>query len=230
MVIVEAKGTFDARIRTWKDTNSLPAVLRTAIGQAQRTVVIKGSGQARLPSKRWAIASRWANEHNKLDPTLTAWNETDQTLDYTDYLELAALLHRTDVMTIMTALGHIESVQLLNMIEPEDRIPGEMSLVVGDRAIEPGFAALLGPLGILPLHDRDDFELVHRLRELSPGVAFASLSSRYASAIVHRPLEFEESAFAWTSEDAGDADTRFARQAGPHRCVADSRRPYRPCR
>ena len=34
LVIVEAKGTFNACIRAWKDTNSLPAVLRTAIGQA----------------------------------------------------------------------------------------------------------------------------------------------------------------------------------------------------
>ena len=214
LVIVEAKGTFNARIRAWKDTNSLPAVLRTAIGQAQRSVVTKGPAQTRLPSKRWAIASRWANEHNKLDPTLIAWNETDQTLDYTDYLELSALLHRTDVMTVMTALGHLESVQSLNMIEPEERMPGEISLVVGDHAIQPGFAALLGPLGILPLHDRDDLEFVHRLRELTPGIAFASLSSRYASTIVHRPLELEESALARTSEDAGDADTRFAHQAG----------------
>ena len=114
----------------------------------------------------------------------------------------------------MTALGHLESVQSLNMIEPEKRMPDEIRVVVGDRAIEPGFAALLGPLGILPLHDRDDLELVHRLRELSPRIAFASLSSRYVSTIVHRPLEFEEFALARTSEDAGDADTRFARQAG----------------
>ena len=211
---MEAKGTFDARIRTWKDTNSLPAVLRTAIGQAQRTVVTEGPAHARLPSKRWAIASRWATEHNRLDPTLIAWNETDQKLDHTDYLELAALLHRTDVVTIMTALGHLESVQSLNMIEPKERMPGETRLVVGDRAIEPGLAALVGPVGILPLHDRDDLEFVHRIRELSPRIAFASLSSRYASTIVHRPLEFVESELARTSEDAGDADTRFAHQAG----------------
>ena len=214
LVIVEAKGTLNTGVRKWKDSSTLPAVLHTAIAQAQRTVVTKGPSRAHLPSTRWAIASRWATEHNRREPTLIAWNEPDQRLDHADYLELAALLHRMDVMTIMTALGHPNAAQFLNMMEPAERMPGQIRLVVGDHPIEPGLVALVGPLVILPLHDHDDLELVHRLRELYPRIAFASLSSRYATMIFHPSLDFEESGRAWASEDAGRADTRFARQAG----------------
>ena len=75
LVIAEAKGSSDKGIRTWAGPDRLPKVLSTGIGQSRRTNVLV-NGQ-RLPAKRWAIASRWANERRWPHPTTVIWECTE---------------------------------------------------------------------------------------------------------------------------------------------------------
>ena len=97
LVIAEAKGSFNKAVRAWSGPNAVPDVLHTAVGQAQRTAIFKTSVPEPLPAKRWAVASRWANQENRRCPTLLAWDSDEGKLEYDDYLTLATLLHRTDV-------------------------------------------------------------------------------------------------------------------------------------
>ena len=216
LVIAEAKGSFDRGVRTWFGPNSPPKVLQTAIAQAQRTAVFRDSQSRPLPAKRWAVASRWANEVNMLDPTLLAWDPDEGKLEDRDYQELARLLHRTDVDSVLKGLGHPQAVHIFENPETVAPVPGELRLRVGRHPLEPGFAALVGPVGIHAVRDRDDLDRVHQLRELNTPAALASLSSRYARTMIRYPFSRDE----FPHEDAfkfkfvSDADDRFAQQAG----------------
>lgn len=214
LVIAEAKGSFNRGVRTWLGPNHLPDVLRTALGQAQRTAVFRTSVSSPLPAKRWAVASRWANEENGLHPTVLAWDPDEGELDDDDYGALARLLHRVDVEGILKGLGHVEAMQTVNARPPSLRLPGDMWLRVGDQPIDPGFAAMLGPVGIYPLRGRDDLDRVRLIRELAPDVALASLSSRYASTIFRDPLMYGEGTSDEAIKPSPAGSDRFAQRAG----------------
>ena len=214
LVIAEAKGSFDKAVRTWSGPDRLPDVLHTAIGQAQRTAVFATSFAGALPAKRWAIASRWANEMNGRCPTVIAWDPDEGPLDDDDYGALARLLHRCDVEGVLKGLGHADAIDTVNAQPPSPRLPGDIWLRVGDRPVDPGFAAVLGPVGIHPLRRNDDLDRVRLIREVTPNVALASLSSHYASTIFRDPLAYGE----WASDEAvmpssGGSD-RFMQRAG----------------
>ena len=214
LVIAEAKGSFNRGIRNWFGPTHLPDVLRTALGQAQRTVVFRTSISRPLPAKRWAVASRWANEENGLRPTVLAWDPDEGELDDDDYGSLARLLHRVDVEGVLKGLGHVEAVQTVNVRPPSSRLPGDMWLRVGDQPIDSGFAAMLGPVGIYPLRGREDLDRVRLIRELTPNVALASLSSRYASTIFRDPIVYGEGTSDEATKASLAASDRFAQRAG----------------
>ena len=214
LVIVEAKGSFDRGVRTWLGANHLPDILHSALGQAQRTAVFRTSLSRPLPAKRWAVASRWANEENGLRPTVLAWDPDEGEVDDDDYGALARLLHRVDVEGILEGLGHAEAVQTANLRPPSPRLAGDMWLRVGDRPLDPGFAAILGPVGIHPLRGRQDLDRVRLIRDLTPNVALASLSSRYASTILRDPLAYDEGASDDAVKPSLVGSGRFAQRAG----------------
>lgn len=184
LVIAEAKGTFDRAISAWNGPDRRPTALETALGQAKRTAVFKSPSANPLPAKRWAVASRWATEENDLCPVLVAWDPDDGPLDRDDYRELARVLHRADIEGVLKGLGHREAVDALDDGAPTERLPGEIGLRVNGRSLEPGVAAVVGPVGLRPLRGREDLEYVRRIRELTPNVAVVSLSSRYAGASI----------------------------------------------
>ena len=214
LVIAEAKGTFNEGVRTWNGPNSTPQILRTAIGQAGRTAVFITSTRSKLPAKRWAIASRWATERNGKRPTLLAWDPEEEGLKDDDYRALGRILHRADIFSVMRGLGHVEAFDMLEGSELTGRVAGALRLGIGGRVLERGFSALVWPGGVEGLHTREDIERVHRFRDLSPNVAFATLSSRYAMNITNNPswVDSEEDAdpASKVSEDSG----RFSRHAG----------------
>lgn len=88
------------------------------------------------------------------------------------------------------------------MPEPVSRVPGDLWLRVGERLVEPGFAAVIGPVGIYPLRRRQDLVLLRRIREINPRIVFASLSSRYVTTIIHQPREFDNRANSMRSRAA----------------------------
>ena len=145
-----------------------------------------------LPAKRWAVASRWSNEDNKRRPTLLAWDPEEEELDDNDYRVLAKLLHRADIEGILKGLGHFETADTLGVEAPSRRLPGDLWLRIGDRPIEPGYAAVLGPIGSYPLRGGVDLDLVRLIRELTPNVALASLSRQYVSTIIRDPRALDD--------------------------------------
>jgi len=205
LVIAEAKGTFDRAISAWNGPDRRPVALETALGQAERTAVYRSSPRP-LPAKRWAVASRWATKENGLRPVLVAWDPDDGPLDRDDYRELARILHRADIEEVLKGLGHPGAVRALDRAlddgAPTERLPGEIGLRVNGRSLEPGVAAVVGPVGLHPLRGKEDLEYVRRIRELTPNVALASLSSRYAIATVADPR------LDAGAEDGGNVATR----------------------
>lgn len=214
LVVAEAKGSLDQGVRTWLGPNDIPKVLRTAIGQARRTNVFKNSAIEPLSARRWAVASRWANETNQLCPALLAWDSDEGQLDASDYQALARLLHRAEVETVLTALGQSDIVQLLDTRGTGAPYPRAMRLRVGPHIIESGFAALVGPVGILPLRDHGDLDRVRLIREWNPTVALASLSRGYATRTMRQPHVAEEPDDAQRYRLTLDQDERIAHQAG----------------
>ena len=69
------------------------------------------------------------------------------------------------------------------------RLPGDVSLRIGGRVTELGFAAVLGRIGSSPLHASTDLDRVPLILEMIPNIALASLSSRYAPANIHLAME-----------------------------------------
>jgi len=214
LVIAEAKGSFDKGVRTWSGPDRLPDVLHTALGQAQRTAVFGTSFAGALPAKRWAIASRWANEENGHCPTVLAWDPDEGELDDDDYGALARLLHRVDVEEVLKSLGHAGAMDTVSARPPSPRLPGDIWLRVGDRPVAPGFAAVLGPVGIYPLRSKDDLDRVRLIRELTPNVALASLSSRYASTIFRDPLAYGGGTSDEAVKPSPAGSDRYAQRAG----------------
>ena len=214
LVIAEAKGSFDKAVRTWSGPYDLPDVLRTALGQAQRTAFFKTSLNGPLPARRWAVASRWANEENRRTPTLLAWDLDEGALHDDDFRALARILHRADVEGVLKGLGHLGAVEAPTVPGPSRRLQGDLSLRVGDRRVERGFAAVLGPIGRLPLRTGEDLDRVRLIRDVTPNVALASLSSRYASTIIAEPRGFDEGELRDTLNTVPDGDGRFAQRAG----------------
>ena len=213
LVIVEAKGTFNRGVKTWRGPYSQPQILRTAIEQAERTAVFACSTHRKLPAKRWAIASRWGTVDNHRDPTLLAWDPEEEKLGEDDYQALAKILLRADLNGVMRGLGHPEAVEMLAVAEPSQRVPGELRIRVGDQDIEPGFAAIVGPFGVRPLRSKEDllqasqiFQVLQSLDlNLNNNIAVASLSSRYVTTVSQERL--------WPDEAETD-DERSANRAG----------------
>ena len=214
LVIAEAKGSFDKGVRTWSGPDHLPDVLHTALGQAQRTAVFAKSLAGELPAKRWAIASRWANEFNGRCPTVLAWDPDEGQLNDDDYGALARILHHGDVEGVLKGLGHADAVDAVNERLPSPRLPGDVWLRVGDRPVDPGFAAVFGPVGKLPVRSKDDLDRVRLIREITPNIALASLSSRYASTILREPLAYSEGASDEAVKPSPEGSDRFTQRAG----------------
>ena len=142
LVIVEAKGRFHdgARMwsRMWSGPYGCPPILKTAIGQAERTAGFVRRTRRKLPAKRWAIVSRWATERNGRDPTLLAGHSEMERLPQEDYRELSRILFRADLESVLMGLGHREAMEVLNATQPPRRISGELQIRVGNRELEPG--------------------------------------------------------------------------------------------
>ena len=226
LVIVEAKGTFDKGDRTWHSPYSRPPILQTAIRQAERTAVFVRRPHRKLPAKRWAIASRWGTEDNNCQPTLLAWDPEEERLDKEDYRELAKILLRTDVYGVLEGLGHGNILpqgdskrgpefpeDFLDDGAASERIPGYLRIRVGDRDIEPGFAAMVSPFGVYPLHGENDLLRVTQVRNLNISIAVASLSRRYIRAVNQDPFRSGEEKTVSEQNQVGLYD-RFANRAG----------------
>lgn len=175
LIIAEAKGSYDRGNRTWHGPQSRPQPLKTAIDQAKRTVVV-GKGQKPLPARRWAVASRWGTDANNLEPTLIACFDDDEPLDRHDYYELSRIFLDADTRAVFNGLGHGALAKELKQIQrPSDRLPGDIRLRVRNVYFPPGFAALAGPHGFLPIQSQKDFEFEFRSRfraeDPSPNIA-----------------------------------------------------------
>ena len=198
LVIVEAKGTFDKGFRTWHGPSACPRILLTAINQAKRTAVFRRYSGQKLPAKRWAIASRWGTDTNHRDSTLMAWRSDEDKLPREDYQALARSLIRADLAGILKGLGHLEAATMFGVaepyefdllprrdLEPSDRTPGDIWIRVGAQTLAPGFAAAVGPTGVLPIRGEYDVRQVRMALELNLKLAVVSLSSRYATTASH---------------------------------------------
>lgn len=181
LVIAEAKGSYDRGKRTWRGPGRRPQLLNTAMRQAKRTIVV-GKGQRILPARRWAVASRWGTDVNNLEPTVLAWYDDDDPLDYRDYSELSRILFDADTRAVLDGLGHGALAQEFKQIQrPSERLPGDIKLRVRNVDFPRGFAALAGPHGFLPMRDPKDFELEFRsrFRAEDPSFAIVSLASHH---------------------------------------------------
>ena len=203
LVIVEAKGTFNEGVKTWRGPYSQPQILETAIAQAKRTAIFARSPRRKLPAKRWAIASRWGTVDNDRDPTLLAWDPEEEKLDQADYEALAKIFRRADLAGVMGGLGYPKEAE--EILGTGETSSGNTRVYVGDQELEPGFAARVGPFGVRPLHGKS-----YRLQErrdsvFNPNFAVASLSGRYAMTVIQKPL--------WRDEAEG-TDERSANRSG----------------
>ena len=213
LVIVEAKGRFHdgarGASRMWSGPYGRPPVLKTAIGQAERTAVFVRRTRRKLLAKRWAIVSRWATDRNRWQPTLLAWDSKEERLPQEDHRELSRILRRADLESVLMGLGHRQAVEALNAMEPPSRIAGELQIRSGNRELEPGLVAAIGPFGVRLLRNGDDIVRLERVRELNPNVALASLSSRYVRAVSQDA--------DWSGEEEVEArptSERYASRAG----------------
>ena len=211
LVIVEAKGTYDEGIKTWCGPCSEPKPLQTAVNQAKNTAVFHFCRE--LPAKRWAIASRWGTEENCRDTTLLAWDFKEKQLDKNDYEALRDILHLVDVGGILEGMGHSIHTQAQNVEKLIADVPFGR-LIIDDRLLESGFAAVVGPFGVRPLLP-DDARLLLQVRDPNFSYAVASLSHSYVlEGHIEKGLTVSvqrdfESQFTFT-----DAPERFAIRRG----------------
>lgn len=189
LVIVEAKGTYNAGISNWRGPYKIPQLLQSAIAQAQRTAIFKNLRQ-KLPAKRWAIASRWGTENNSLRPTLFAWDPEDGPLDEEDYLALASIFHSADVKGVIEGMGH--SPMVLTEADLSAKSLAFPRLHIGDYLLEQGLVAMVGPFGVCPLQTLDDYHQILLAREMELNFAIASLSVQYISERRVSSIEYEE--------------------------------------
>ena len=172
LVIVEAKGTFNNTRDRWHGPQSTPPILQTAISQVRNTLVLHGNRV--VPTKRWAIASRWGTEENKREPTLMACLEYDSSGQEHYDGDLAVVrdrLARADVDGVMRGLGHTQP----------DSSQG-IRLQFRDREIGPALGAMAGPFGIRPLPFDDFRRQVDAAFDLGLRISFVFMSSQYYSA------------------------------------------------
>ena len=203
LVIVEAKGTFDEGVRTWRGPYSRPQILQTAIAQAARTAVFARSPRRKLPAKRWAIASRWGTVDNDRDPTLLAWDPEEEKLDRADYEALGRIFRRADVAGVLGGLGYPKEAQ--RTLDADETFSRSTRLYVDNRELDPGFAAMVGPFGVLPLRG-NSYRLQERRDSAIGPFALASLSSQYAKTVIRNPL--------WPDDEAEGDDERSAHRRG----------------
>lgn len=227
LVIVEAKGTFDEGVRTWRGPYSRPPILKTAINQAEKTAVFMRYPRRKLPAKRWAIASRWGTEENGREPTLLAWDPEEEKLDKEDYRKLAKILLGTDLYGVLEGLGHRNLLpqddgrgvpefpeDFLGDGAASERIPEYLRIRVGGQDLDPGFAAIVGSFGIRPLRGKNDLIQVTQVRDLNIDIAVASLSRRYIRSVVNQdPLQIGKIQTTDEQDQVGLHD-RFANRAG----------------
>lgn len=205
LVIVEAKGSHDKAVRAWRGPSGIPSVLQSAIGQTERTAVFVRASNRKLPSKRWAIASRWGTQENGRDPTLIAWDPEDGKLDEEDYRSLARVFLQADMQAVAAGMGYTGGGGAFGVVGDFGRKPTieeglSIRLKVGERHIAPGLAVVLGPFGALPIRSAKDLLRIRQAREISPKIALVSLSTKYIQSVregehpVEDPLYTEDRA------------------------------------
>lgn len=203
LVIVEAKGSHDKAVRAWRGPSGIPSVLQSAIGQTERTAVFVRASNRKLPSKRWAIASRWGTQENGRDPTLIAWDPEDGKLDEEDYKSLARVFLQADMQAVAAGMGYTGEVGAFGIVGDFGRKPtieegSSIRLKVGERHIEPGLVVVLGPFGALPIRSANDLSRIRQAREFAPNIALVSLSTKYIQSVregehpVEDPLHTED--------------------------------------
>ena len=203
LVIVEAKGTHDKALCAWRGPIAMPSVLQGAIGQTERTAVFVRASNRKLPSKRWAIASRWGTQENGLDPTLIAWDPEDEKLDENYYRLLERIFFQADIQAVATGMGYTGDVGAFGIGGDFRRAVSieegtSIRFKVGGRLFKPGLMVALGPFGHLPIRNASDLSRIRRVREITPNVALVSLSSNYIQSVregeppVEAPLVTED--------------------------------------
>ena len=186
LVIAEAKGSFDRGVGNWFGPTSTPTMLCTAKKQIRRTLVVGPKG-GEVPTKRWAVVSRWGTEENGKDPTIVAWCEDDRRRAVTnrpdlargDLMALRGILAEADLDGVVTGLGHGRTWENQAVERSFADRSAYRTLVIDDWSLGPGLVAAVGPFGPLPLLGTEDLGLADRMRERSQEVAFVSLSRNY---------------------------------------------------
>jgi hypothetical protein len=150
-------------------------------------VFVRASNR-KLPSKRWAIASRWGTQENGLDPTLIAWDPEDEKLDEEYYRLLERIFFQADMQAVAAGMGYTGDVgafgiggdfgRTISITEGTD-----IRFKVGGRLIKPGLMVVLGPFGHLPIRNASDLSRIRQVREITPNVALVSLSSNYIQSV-----------------------------------------------
>ena len=182
LVIVEAKGSHDAALAAWAGPTGSPSVLVSAIGQVERTAVFHRTSNRKLPSKRWAVASRWGTEQNGRDPTVIAWDPHEGEIAEDDYKKLEWLLLQADLEAVAKGMRYTKEAEPFSGLPTLEDGFG-FRLRVGDGLIEPGLFAVVGPFGILPVRDRNDLARVARARDFAPNMAVATLSAQHIRSV-----------------------------------------------
>lgn len=192
LVIVEAKGCYHDGAKVWSGPIGRPRTLKTAIDQVERTAIFDRRTGKRLPSKRWAIATRWGTQQSRRHSTLLASDPEEGRLPDNDYREISGIFRRADLDGVLTGMGY------QGVAGGPDTIVPEVQIRAGGQILEPGLAAAIGPFGVRALRLRDDVTQFEGIRELNPNAAVASLSSRYMATVlsgesrVDTPAQHEE--------------------------------------
>ena len=203
-VIAEAKGTYRGSEEGWSTGH--PKALKKAIDQTKNTVMHHISGK-HFPARRWAIASQWATEHNKLTPKILAWDLQGQDIDNRERSRLDKILFQADISAILHGLGYSSTIEreedgLWRLIyRLSNAGSGTTSIHVGDKHFEPGFVAVVGTNGIRPLSGIE--EITGRNGIVSDNsVVLISLSCRYVWEVMGGENKWEkpDSGPHWASQ------------------------------
>lgn len=210
LVIVEAKGSYDNALRAWRGPIGIPSVVQSAIGQTERTAVFVRASNRKLPSKRWAIASRWGAQENGRDPTLIAWDPEEGKLDEEDYKSLERIFLQADLQAVAGGMRYTVEVGAFGIVGDFGRTPTVeegpgIRLKVGGRPIERGLVVVLGPFGAMPIRNANDLPRIRQAREITPNIALASLSTNYIQSVREGEAP---------SEDPLHTEDRVASQGG----------------
>ena len=175
-VIAEAKATHYGSNKQWQFGE--PYGFDKAMDQAKRTVVYCKS--KKMPAQRWVVASQWASEKFKRKPMLLAWYSQEEHINDGDFQDLKRILWRYEISAVLRGLGYGTMVERMedNEWKQLDTKDETTSISIGDRSLEPGFAAIAGPDGIYPLSNDEELK---EWRRLIPRInlVFLSMSRRY---------------------------------------------------